>query len=134
RIITQATPSTNGTFIPVRFEETVAAPQDLADLPEGKGDNIISYFKQQVTAPARLAGDVLLVYETLDQFKEPRSAWVYNARQRRVRSASQVDYGGRDAAAEGLRTNDNFDMFGGAPDQYDWKLVGKRVLYIPYNS
>src|SRR5690606_30468680 len=29
---------------------------------------------------------------------------------------------------------DNFDMFGGAPDRYDWKLVGKRELYIPYNS
>jgi len=134
RIITQATPSTNGTFIPVRFEETVAAPQDLPDLQEGKGDNIISYFKQQVTAPARLAGNVLLVYETLDQLKEPRSAWVYNAGQRRVRRAPQVDYDGPGTAADGLRTTDNFDMFGGAPDRYDWKLVGKRELYIPYNS
>lgn len=134
RVITQATPSTNGTFIPVRFEETVAAPQDLPDLPAGKGENIISYFKQQVTAPARLAGNVLLVYETLDQLKEPRMAWLYNAGQRRVRRAPQVDYDGPGTAADGLRTTDNFDMFGGAPDRYDWKLVGKRELYIPYNS
>ena len=25
-------------------------------------------------------------------------------------------------------------MFNGAPDRYNWKLVGKREMYIPYNS
>jgi hypothetical protein len=25
-------------------------------------------------------------------------------------------------------------MFNGAPDRYDWKLVGKQEMYIPYNS
>lgn len=134
RVITQATPQVNGAFTPIRFDETVAGPQDLSDLPAGKGDNIVSYFKQKVTAPSRLAGNVLLVYETLDQIKEPRSAWVYNAGQRRVRRAPQVDYDGPGTAADGLRTTDNFDMFSGAPDRYDWKLVGKREMYIPYNS
>jgi|SRR5690554_1292143 len=134
RVITQVTPQVNGAFTPIRFEEAVAAPQDLPDLPAGRGDNIISYFKQEITAPSRLAGNVLLVYETLDQIKEPRSAWVYNAGQRRVRRAPQVDYDGPGTAADGLRTTDNFDMFSGAPDRYDWKLIGKREMYIPYNS
>ncbi|HBZ93715.1 MAG TPA: DUF1329 domain-containing protein, partial [Pseudomonas sp.] len=31
-------------------------------------------------------------------------------------------------------TTDNFDMFSGAPDRYDWKLVGKREAFIPYNN
>lgn len=134
RVITQATPQVNGSFTPIRFEETVAGPQDLPDLPSDRGDNIVSYFKQQVTAPSRLAGNVLLVYETLDQVKEPRSAWLYNAGQRRVRRAPQVDYDGPGTAADGLRTTDNFDMYSGAPDRYDWKLLGKREMYIPYNS
>src|SRR5690554_523318 len=134
RVITQATPQVNGAFTAIRFDETVAGPQDLPDLPAGKGDNIVSYFKQQVTAPSRLAGNVLLVYETLDQVKEPRSAWVYNAGQRRVRRAPQVDYDGPGTAADGLRTEEHFDMFSGAPDRYDWQLVGKREMYIPYNS
>jgi len=34
------------------------------------------------TSPARLAGGGLLVHETLDQVKEPRQAWAYNAGQR----------------------------------------------------
>ena len=75
-----------------------------------------------------------MVHETLDQIKEPRKAWVYNAGQRRVRRAPQVAYDGPGTASDGLRTADNFDMFNGAPDRYDWELKGKQELYIPYNS
>ncbi|HCK4675841.1 TPA: DUF1329 domain-containing protein [Pseudomonas aeruginosa] len=134
RTIVQATPQTNGSFTPIRFEESVAFPQNMPDLDQSKAANILTFFKQQVTAPARLAGNVLLVHETLDQVKEPRLAWVYNAGQRRVRRAPQVAYDGPGTAADGLRTSDNFDMFSGAPGRYDWKLVGKREMYIPYNA
>ena len=48
----------------------------MPDLDQSKAANILTFFKQQVTAPARLAGNVLLVHETLDQVKEPRLAWV----------------------------------------------------------
>jgi Protein of unknown function (DUF1329). len=85
-------------------------------------------------SPSRLAGNVLLVHETIDQVKEPRRAWVYNAGQRRVRRAPQVAYDGPGTAADGMRTTDNFDMFNGAPDRYNWELVGKKEMYIPYNS
>ena len=134
RIITQATPQTNGSYTPIRFEEEVAVPQQIPDLDPEKGANVLTFFKQSVTAPARLAGNVLPVHETLDQVKEPRSAWIYNAGQRRVRRAPQVAYDGPGTASDGLRTSDNFDMFSGAPDRYDWKLVGKKEMYIPYNS
>ncbi|QHF46895.1 outer membrane lipoprotein-sorting protein [Pseudomonas sp. S35] len=134
RIITQATPQTNGSYTSIRFEEEVAVPQAIPDIDAAKAANVLSYFKQSVTAPARLAGNVLLVHETLDQVKEPRLAWIYNAGQRRVRRAPQVSYDGPGTASDGLRTTDNFDMFSGAPDRYDWKLVGKKEMYIPYNS
>ena len=133
RIVTQVTPQTNGSYTSIRFEEEVAAPQLIPDLDPAKAANVQNFFKQSVTAPARLAGNVLLVHETLDQVKEPRSAWIYNAGQRRVRRAPQVAYDGPGTAADGLRTSDNFDMFSGAPDRYDWKLVGKKEMYIPYN-
>ena len=134
RIITQATPQTNGSYTPIRFEEEVAVPQLIPDMDPAKEANVLTFFKQSVTAPARLAGNVLLVHETLDQVKEPRLAWIYNAGQRRVRRAPQVAYDGPGTASDGLRTSDNFDMFSGAPDRYDWKLVGKKEMYIPYNS
>ncbi len=134
RLIVQATPQTGGSFSTVHFEDEVAFPSDLSELDKEKSSNILLYFKQEVTAPARLAGNVLLVHETIDQVKEPRMAWLYNAGQRRVRRAPQVAYDGPGTAADGMRTTDNFDMFSGAPDRYDWKLVGKKEMYIPYNS
>jgi Protein of unknown function (DUF1329) len=91
-------------------------------------------YLQSTVAPARLAGQILLVHETVDQTKEPRSAWTYNPGQRRVRLAPNVAYDNPGTAADGLRTNDDFGMFNGATDRYNWKLVGKKEMYVPYNS
>ncbi|PAU51141.1 outer membrane lipoprotein-sorting protein [Pseudomonas sp. PIC25] len=97
-------------------------------------DNILFYYLSFTKSPARLAGGAVLVHETLDQVKEPRQAWGYNAGQRRVRRAPNLAYDTPIAAADGLRTADDTDMFNGAPDRYDWKLVGKKEIYIPYNN
>src|SRR5690606_2383165 len=134
RVVAQATPQVNGNYSLVKFVDEVVYTDTLSDYSPDKPGNVLSYFKQQVTEPSRLAGNVLLVHETLDQVKEPRMAWIYNAGQRRVRRAPQVAYDGPGTAADGLRTSDNLDMFNGAPDRYEWKLVGKKELYIPYNS
>ncbi len=130
----QATPQVNGDFTPVQIEIAGGFPWKMADAKPEDVANILFYAKQTVTAPARMAGSVLLVHETLDQVREPRMAWAYNAGQRRVRRAPQVAYDGPGTAADGLRVADNADMYNGAPDRYDWKLVGKREMYIPYNS
>ena len=45
-----------------------------------------------------------------------------------------MSYDGPGTAADGLRTSDNLDMYNGAPDRYDWKLEGKKELYIASNS
>ena len=134
RLVIQATPQQNGSFSPVYFSDQFVFRDRMKDYDPNNPGNILFYFKQEVTAPARLAGTVLLVHETLDQVKEPRKAWIYNAGQRRVRQAPQVSYDGPGTAADGLRTSDNLDMFNGAPDRYDWKLEGKKELYIASNA
>lgn len=130
----QVTPTEGGVYAPVKFYEEFSTRFELKDAAKNKDENVYFYFKQMVTAPARLAGNVLLVHETIDQVREPRRAWIYNAGQRRVRRAPQVGYDGPGTASDGLRTADNFDAFNGAPDRYDWKLIGKQELYVPYNS
>lgn len=97
-------------------------------------NNIIFYYLSFTTAPARLAGGAVLVHETLDQRKDSRQAWGYNAGQRRVRQAPNLAYDTPIAAADGLRTADDTDMYNGAPDKYDWKMIGKKEIYIPYNN
>lgn len=134
RNVGQVTPTVNGAFSVVKFNEELVWNRYLRDYEPGSNDNVLFYFKQAITAPARLAGNVLLVHETINQVMEPRRAWIYNAGQRRVRRAPQVAYDGPGTAADGLRTSDNLDMFNGAPDRYNWELVGKKEMYIPYNS
>lgn len=130
----QVTPTESGDFAPVQFYEEFSTRYELSDYESNTDDNVYFYFKQMVTQPARLAGNVLLAHETIDQVKEPRRAWIYNAGQRRVRRAPQVAYDGPGTASDGLRTTDQFDGFNGAPDRYNWKLEGKTEIYIPYNS
>jgi len=134
RNVGQVTPTENGDFSAVKFEEELVWNRYLEDYEPGDNDNVLFYFKQAITAPARLAGNVLLVHETINQVKEPRRAWIYNAGQRRVRRAPQVAYDGPGTASDGMRTSDNLDMFNGAPDRYNWELIGKKEMYIPYNS
>lgn len=102
--------------------------------PEQRDPNLLFYFLQIIKEPPRLAGSILLVDDFIDQVKTPRKAWTYNPGQRRVRLAPTVSYDNPGTAADGLRTNDDFFMYNGATDRYDWKLVGKKEMYIPYNA
>lgn len=128
--------TSSGTFTPVRLREDVTfvysypgiTPQRIKDA------NVLLYFLQIVQSPARLAGQILLVHETANQVEETRRAWLYNPGQRRVRRAPNVGYDNPGTGTDGLRTNDQTDMYNGAMDRYTWKLVGKKELYIPYNS
>ncbi|AVR67663.1 MULTISPECIES: DUF1329 domain-containing protein [Pseudomonas aeruginosa group] len=97
-------------------------------------NNTLFYYQTLTKAPARMAGAANLVRETLDQAKEPRQAWTYNPGQRRVRRAPLFAYDTPGSSTDGLRTMDDTDMFNGAPDRFDWTLVGKREIYIPYNN
>ncbi|OGI42459.1 MAG: outer membrane lipoprotein-sorting protein [Candidatus Muproteobacteria bacterium RBG_16_65_31] len=131
----QAAVTRDGSYTPVRFEyEYDFSYGNLGKSEKEREPNKLTNFLQTVTAPARLAGQILLVHETVDQVTEPRTAWTYNPGQRRVRLAPNVAYDNPGTASDGLRTNDDFQMFNGATDRYEWKLVGKQELYIPYNS
>lgn len=135
RTFVQVPVQANGAFTPVKISEQMSWPAYLAEgFNPKKDNNILFYFVQQVKAPARLTGNVLLVHETMNQVDQPRQAWTYNAGQRRVRRAPQIAYDAPGTATDGQRTTDNLDLFNGAPDRYDWNLVGKQELYIPYNS
>jgi hypothetical protein len=131
----QAAVTRGGDYALVRFAYEYDFQYGNCSKPQSQREpNMILNYVQNTLAPARLAGYILLVHETVDQAKEPRTAWTYNPGQRRVRLAPQVAYDNPGTAADGLRTNDDFGMFNGATDRYNWKLVGKKEMYIPYNS
>ena len=88
----------------------------------------------KVTHPPRLADASLLVIESLNAFKTPRKAWVYNPGTRRVRRAPDIAYDYKPTANQGLTTTDQFDGFNGAKDRYNWSLVGSHQKLMPYNA
>lgn len=97
-------------------------------------DNRLLYLMQTINSPARLAGTLLLVHESVNQALRPRDAWIYNPSQKRVMRAPNVAYDNPAAATDGLAVSDMADMFNGAMDRFDWSLEGKREIYVPYNA
>jgi hypothetical protein len=134
RQIGQAPVTSSGDYVMVKFRDETLVAYSLPGARSDNLDNIIAYFIQETIAPARLAGEVLLVQETLDQSKENRRAWVYNPGQRRVRRAPNVAFDNPGTNSDNLRTSDQFDMYNGSPQRYDWTLVGKKEMLVPYNS
>jgi Protein of unknown function (DUF1329) len=134
RYIGQAAVSRTGSYNLVKFHDETMVAYALPGATEAALDNVIIYFIQETIAPARLAGEILLVHETLDQSKEQRRAWLYNPGQRRVRRAPNVAFDNPGTGADGLRTSDQFDLYNGSPERYDWKLVGRQEMIVPYNA
>jgi len=134
RSIGQAPMSANGSYTLVNFKDEFYFQFYEPGMTDSALNNILLFFMQETTAPARLAGEVLLVQETLDQAREARRAWIYNPGQRRVRRAPNVSFDNPGTNADNLRTSDQFDMYNGSPQRYDWKLVGKKEMYVPYNA
>jgi hypothetical protein len=130
----QVAPTVDGSYSFVKIREELLGLYYKEGVTLEEINNILLYFFQEVEAPARLAGNILLVHETLDQTQQARQAWIYNPGQRRVRRAPNVAYDNPGTASDSLRTNDMTDMFNGAMDRFDWTMVGKQEMYVPYNS
>lgn len=93
-----------------------------------------AYYFSHILGPAKLAGGGLLIHESLKPLQQPRQSWVYLPGERRMRRSPVLGYDSPIFNSEGLRVADEIDVFNGALDRYDWTLVGKREMLIPYNN
>ncbi len=98
------------------------------------GDWRVAYYFSRILGPAKLAGGGLLIHESLQPQQHPRQSWVYLPGERRMRRSPVLGYDSPIFNSEGLRVTDEIDIFNGALDRYDWKLLGKREIFIPYNN
>jgi hypothetical protein len=127
---TEMVVQSNGNFTPIR-REVKAIMASAMDSPE---PNRLYYYLGKVTSPESVAGSQTLIHEPIDQTREARLAWTYNPGQRRVLRAPEAAYDSPLGTSDGLRTYDTIDMYNGATDKYDWKLVGKQEMLVPYNT
>jgi len=120
----------SGDYYKIGFRAKRIYAQNMEDPEPNRLFYALGYF----TEPATLRGTIFLVHEPVDQVAEQRSAWIYNAGARRVRRAPDLAYDGINDGSEGMVVTDQVDAYNGAPDRFEWKLVGKRELYVPYNT
>lgn len=88
----------------------------------------------ELYSPASVSGLNILAYVPLDYSVQEQLTWVYNPGQRRVLRAPNISYDTPIDGSDGLVTTDADGCFGGARDRYDWKLLGKQELIVPYNN
>ncbi len=101
---------------------------------DNAGTKILLYYLSEVLSPPRVAGQLILVHESSGAGGSGRDAWIFNPGLGRTNRAPDVGYDNPYIGTDNEQFNDQVDVFNGALDRYDWKLVGKKEVYIPYNS
>ncbi len=120
----------NGKFSLVTRKTIIRFDSYISDI---QSDNFVSLVSR-ITAPALKSGNGILVLEPLDQFNNSRLAWFWDKGRRRTIRAPNIAYDQPVQSAQSLRTADDADLINGSPDRFNWELLEKRELYIPYNN
>lgn len=97
-------------------------------------DGIFGLGKVEITGPPARAGEAIVTQEPVDAYNQPRRAWQYLVGQRRVRRAPAISYDNPASTNSGFTFADESFLFNGALDRYEWKLLGKQQMFVPYNT
>lgn len=97
-------------------------------------DEVYEKIRLDYTAPARKVGEKLVVHDNVDMVGVGRRAWSYLPGQRRVKLAPDIAYDTPSPTGGGASVVDDSAVFYGALDRFDFKLVGKKEIFIPYNA
>lgn len=139
RTFVSAAPTRSGSFTPVAVRDE--AIFDYA-APDAKSfeqlDNTSIRYIQETLAPARRAGQLLLVHEIVDPQHGDRRSWQYTtgnqASTARVQRTSAIAYDTPQIYSDAMSTADSFDVYSGPLDHYNWTVKGKEERYVAYNS
>ncbi|UZE94928.1 DUF1329 domain-containing protein [Alkalimarinus alittae] len=124
----------NGHYQEILSKGEIASPYYAPDRGIFSEKHVKTYYLTRTVSPPSMAGGGLLIYDTLNQRLNPRKSWFYDAQQRRVKRIPVLAYDTPNPNSEMVRVVDEVDLFNGLPDRYDWELLGKQEVYIPYNN
>lgn len=89
--------------------------------------------RDRVIAPANRNGEGLIWILKQDKTNgDP--AWQYLPGQRRVKRAPEIAFDGPNTSVAGAATYDESYMYNGSPERFDWKILGKKEIIVPYNQ
>jgi hypothetical protein len=77
-------------------------------------------------------GEAIIGEQNIDDTKT--NSWVYLIGQRRVRKLPNPCCDTPNPVSGGMMMFDEFYGFSGRMNRFDWKILGKKEIYIPYNT
>ena len=102
-------------------------------LPDGgKQDGTFWAIRMINDGPPLRAGEAITGRENVNA--DNTGVWTYLPGQRRVRRLPNACCDTPTPATAGVMSFDELYVFNGRVDRFDWKLVGKKEMYIPYNA
>jgi len=104
---------------------------------DGSASTFNGVYKQYIVdtlAPPYQEGVAILSVQQLDAKSHPPKAMQYLPGQRRVREAPDLAYDNPNILAGGIGNFDEDFVYDGRMDQYDFNLVGKKEIILPYNN
>jgi len=96
-------------------------------------DSILGFSARQESPPSA-AGIVFLNFYLSDAENNGQKVWFYTPGQRRVRAAPEFAYDVPIASYGGAILWDEIFGFVGRLDRFDFRLVGKKEMIVPYNA
>jgi len=121
--------------------ERASAYKEIADFPYyyqgATADSFGAYYFKTLhlaVAPPARAGEAYLNWQPINIRRNNFAAWRLLPGEHRVRKAPGISYDVPDSDAAGFVSLDEYYTFFGGLDRYDFKLVGKKEMYIPYNN
>ena len=117
----------------IMFEAPYVNPDNEVGMEEDELGIWAAYVLTEVHKPIRDKGTITSIFEPYDYITHAREAWRYIPGSRRVRRAPTVGYDTPDGPG-GFITVDDTLGFNGAMDRFDWALLGKKELYVPFHS
>ncbi|MGH8453883.1 MAG: DUF1329 domain-containing protein [Nevskiales bacterium] len=127
----QAIVQPNGDYLVTKLIEDVKFVYSNLRQPAPAGNTVMLHYLSEYLSPPRIAGQYILATEPVQGLRE---AYIYNPQIRRVRRVPDAGYDNPTEGSDNSQTYDQIDMFNGSLERYHWKLVGKKDMYIPYNS
>lgn len=93
-----------------------------------------SYYLNETLLPLRDKGEVNTGMNAWNYATSPLQSWRYDPGTRRVRQSPGYGYDMAYPGSGGAMTVDETRIFSNSGHRYNWSIVGKKEIYIPYNN
>jgi len=130
----QAVVYPSGTIAWGRVRYSILSSRNIGKYDPHSDLNSRSFFRVTTELPLRDRGQIIVGYAVFDQdSSDTNRTWIYNPGTRRVRQAPEYGFD-QPQGPGGFRTVDDDRLFNGSGERYNWKIAGKKEIYIPANS